>query len=135
MRRIILKNFQLPGDIVMLTAAVRDVKRALGGTVHIGVGTPCPHRLGKQSPTSHSLHGFIQHLAQQLGIAFQPTLFKGDIHLSSEEKAWISQVQEITKEPVPFWLVAAGGKFDYTTKWWPQERYQAVVDHFRGDCS
>ena len=41
-------------------------------------------------------------------------------------------MQEITREPVPFWIVNAGGKFDCTAKWWDLARYQAVVDHFRG---
>ncbi|MEM6823337.1 MAG: glycosyltransferase family 9 protein, partial [Verrucomicrobiota bacterium] len=31
-----------------------------------------------------------------------------------------------------FWIVAAGGKFDFTIKWWEQQRFQAVVDHFKG---
>jgi ADP-heptose:LPS heptosyltransferase len=44
----------------------------------------------------------------------------------------MSQVQEITGNQVPFWVVNAGGKYDYTIKWWETERYQAVVDHFRG---
>jgi hypothetical protein len=29
-RKLILKNFQSPGDIVMLTAAVRDLHREIG---------------------------------------------------------------------------------------------------------
>jgi hypothetical protein len=32
----------------------------------------------------------------------------------------------------PFWLVCAGGKHDITVKWWAAERYQEVVNHFRG---
>ena len=35
MRRLILRNFQPPGDIVMLTAAVRDLHRA-----HLGDDEP-----------------------------------------------------------------------------------------------
>ena len=33
---------------------------------------------------------------------------------------------------VPFWIVVAGGKFDFTAKWWDVARWQAVVDHFAG---
>ena len=33
---------------------------------------------------------------------------------------------------MPFWIVVAGGKFDYTIKWWDHDRFQQVVDHFRG---
>ena len=42
MRQLILRNHQSPGDIVMLTAAVRDLKRALGAAVAVDVRTPCP---------------------------------------------------------------------------------------------
>ena len=31
-----------------------------------------------------------------------------------------------------FWIVVAGGKSDYTTKWWAPDRYQRVIDHFAG---
>ena len=44
----------------------------------------------------------------------------------------MSQVQEITKVPVPFWIVVSGGKFDFTAKWWDPARLQKVVDHFAG---
>ena len=42
MRQIILKTTQSPGDVVMLSAAVRELKRALGAGVEIDVRTPCP---------------------------------------------------------------------------------------------
>ena len=42
MRRIILRNHQSPGDIVMLTAAVRDLKRALGDAAAVDLRTLWP---------------------------------------------------------------------------------------------
>ena len=44
----------------------------------------------------------------------------------------MSQVQEISGEPVPFWIIVAGGKRDFTIKWWDHPRWQQVVDHFKG---
>lgn len=41
-------------------------------------------------------------------------------------------MHELTGEETPFWLVAAGGKYDITIKWWETRRYQEVVDYFRG---
>src|SRR4030095_6610141 len=38
---------------------------------------------------------------------------------------------QILGADVPYWLVVAGGKFDFTIKWWHFRRWQAVVDHFR----
>ena len=40
--RLILKSDQSPGDIVMLTAAVRDLHRAGPGGFVTDVRTPCP---------------------------------------------------------------------------------------------
>ena len=42
MRKLILRNFQSPGDIVMLTGAVRDLHRAHPGEFQIDVRTSCP---------------------------------------------------------------------------------------------
>jgi ADP-heptose:LPS heptosyltransferase len=41
-------------------------------------------------------------------------------------------VEEALREPRPYWLIAAGGKYDYTIKWWHRRRWQEVVDHFNG---
>jgi ADP-heptose:LPS heptosyltransferase/SAM-dependent methyltransferase len=159
MRKLILSNFQSPGDIVMLTAAVRDLHLRYPGQFLTDVRTVCPqlwennpyltslcvgdsdvesidcqypliHR-SNQEPW-HFLHAFNDYLSQRLEIPIPPTAFKGDIHVSPLEKSWMSQVQEITRDPLPFWVFNAGGKFDYTVKWWDPARYQAVVDHFRG---
>jgi RNA polymerase sigma factor (sigma-70 family) len=80
----------------------------------------------------HFIQAFPKYLGERLGVSIPPTEFKGDIHLAPLEKQWMSQVHEITRQAVPFWIVNAGGKFDFTAKWWPLERYQAVVDHFAG---
>ena len=156
--RLVIRNHQSPGDVVMLTAAVRDLHQNHKGKFITDVRTPCPHlwennpylsRLANDEPGIeviksghplihrsntgpwHFIHGFSQHLAEKLGVTFQPGEFKGDIHLSAKEMSWISQVQEITCAPVSFWIVAADGKFDFTAKWWEHARYQAVVNHFR----
>ena len=80
----------------------------------------------------HCLHGFIDYLNRRLGLRIEPGLFRGDLHLSEQERLWYSQVREVTGQDTPFWLVAAGGKYDVTVKWWETARFQAVVDHFRG---
>lgn len=162
MRRLLLKNKQSPGDIVMLTAAVRDLHRAHPGqfetwvktsamplwehNAKVRVGEPdqalaveaetieCAYPLIHHSNSRpwHFIHGFHQHLESLLGVAIPPTDFRGDIHLTQQERNWMSQVQEITKVPVPFWILVAGGKMDYTAKWWARERFQEVVNHFAG---
>ncbi len=158
-RRVILRNFQSPGDIVMLTAAVRDLHLSNPKRFKTDVRTPCPHLwennpyitpiadedpraetidcdypLIHRSNTSpwHFIHGFHQFLRDKLKVSVEPTDFKGDIHISPTEKTWISQVQEVTQEEIPFWIVVAGGKLDYTIKWWDIHRFQRVVNHLRG---
>jgi hypothetical protein len=159
MRKIILKCGLAPGDIVMLTAAVRDLHRCHPGRFLTDVRTVCPD-LWQNNPhvtnipdddqdaetiecsyplinkanraPYHCLHGFIEFLNERLGLTIKPSAFRGDIHLSAQEKIWYSQVHEHTREAIPFWIVSAGGKYDVPIKWWSTSRYQDVLDHFRG---
>ncbi|MBI2227128.1 MAG: ADP-heptose--LPS heptosyltransferase, partial [Betaproteobacteria bacterium] len=159
MRRLILRNFQSPGDVVMLTAAVRDLHLNYPGQFLTDVQTSCAelwennpyltdldecdpgceiieceypliHR-SNQAPF-HFIHGFVDFFNERLGLHIKPTAFKGDVHVSDLEKSWYSQVEEIVGTSEPFWIVAAGGKYDFTIKWWDYQRYQKVVDHFHG---
>jgi ADP-heptose:LPS heptosyltransferase len=159
MRPLILCNSQSPGDIVMLTAAVRDLHRTYPGQFLTDVRTPCPDmwrenphitRLDESEPGTeiiachyplinqsnsvpvHFLHGFIDYLNFVLDLKIRLTDFRGAVYLSAHEKTRDSQVYEHTGSREPFWIVAAGGKKDFTIKWWDVERYQRVVDHFLG---
>ncbi|MDE2986333.1 MAG: ADP-heptose--LPS heptosyltransferase [Gemmatimonadota bacterium] len=159
MRKLILRNFQSPGDIVMLTAAVRDLHRCYPERFLTDVRTSCPALwennphlvpLNEEDPDvevvdchyplihqsnqtpCHFLHGFIHYLNATLGLRIEPGAFKGDIHISDDEKEWFSLVEETHGQSRPFWTIVSGGKLDYTIKWWDPNRYQAVVDHFRG---
>jgi ADP-heptose:LPS heptosyltransferase len=159
MRKLILRSPLSPGDIVMLTAAVRDLHACYPGRFQTDVRTHC-HALWENNPFLtrlretargvtiidcdypliercnqepwHCLHGFIDFLNRKLKLDIRPTMFQGDIHLSELEMGWASQVQEQLGADLPFWVVSAGGKYDATVKWWAIDRYQAVVDHFRG---
>lgn len=142
----------------MLTAAIRDLHLNYPGKFITDVRTSCPeiwenspwitpleeddpevnvlpcsYPLIHQSNTLpfHFIHGFIHFFNHELNLQIQPTAFKGDIHISEQEQTWISQVEEITGNDTAFWIIVAGGKFDYTAKWWAYDRYQAVVEHFR----
>jgi len=158
MESLLIKNFLSPGDIVMLTAAVRDLHRSYPDRFTTDVRTSCPALwennpyltpLDEEDPEVrvleahyplihksnqhpyHFIHGFVQHFNEQLNLQVRPTAFCGDIHLSGEERDAPSQVEELLGEDIPFWIVGAGGKYDYTIKWWNRRRYQEVIDHFR----
>lgn len=157
--KLLLRNSQSPGDVVMLTAAVRDLHRAYPKRFLTDVRTSCPslwennpyvtpldekdpevrvlkcdyplvHR-SNETPF-HFIHGFIEDLNRKLDLKIRPTEFRGDIHVSDLEKSWYSQAREILGEDVPFWIVVSGGKLDFTAKWWDPRRFQEVVDRFRG---
>jgi len=140
-RTLRLLNKLSPGDVVMLTAAVRDLHRSHPDKFQTWVQTSAGslwdnNPLIKPLPTAdaeiedihcayplihrsnrtphHFIHGFMQDLGDKLGVKIEPTEFKGDIHLSEDEQRWMSQVQEITRMPVPFWIIGAGGATSYT---------------------
>ena len=156
-RKLILRCWYSLGDITLLTAAVRELHLGHRGQFLTDVRTPfddlwlhnphltplpddeaevieCDHALLHESNRApyHVIHSFTEHLARQLGLRITPLLFKGDIHLHPLEKLWTPQVAEQIGGDIPYWIIAAGGKRDITIKWWSTDRWQAVVDHFRG---
>lgn len=159
MKKLILKCGLALGDIVMLTAAVRDLHYWYPGQYVTDVRTSCPEvwdnnpfitAIRDDDPEAetiqcsyplidhsnvrpyHCLHGFIEFFNERFGLNIKPTAFKGDIHISRQERLWYSQVRELTGKDIPYWIISAGGKFDLTIKWWQSIRFQKVVDHFLG---
>lgn len=158
MRKVILRNSLSPGDIVLLTGAVRDLHRSNPGKFQTDVRTPCPELwehneyitpLSEDSPDVqvldchyplinrcneeplHFIHGFSRFLSEKLEVPIHVEQFKAHVPVSRVEKSWMSQVHELTGQDLPFWILVAGGKSDFTIKWWDARRYQEVVDHFR----
>jgi hypothetical protein len=143
------------GDTTVMTAAVRDLHLAHPGRFHTDVRTTA-HELWDNNPyvvdlddddpavrhiemhydiihqsntgVVHFLHGFICHLERELGLRIPVTQFKGDIHLTDEEKR-AALPMDWDRD---FWIIMAGGKHDVTCKWWDPERYQELVDVFAG---
>jgi len=137
------------GDIVMLTACVRDLKRWYP-ELNIQVATSCddlfennPY-IGPLSPGDsiidikmeypdihhlhekdvHFLNGFIDFINEKLSLRVKLTEFKGDLHLTEEEKAW----KPIDED---YWVMVAGGKPDFPAKIWKKEAWQEVVDNVK----
>ncbi len=159
MKHIILKNNLSPGDILMLTAAVRDLHLTFPGEFQTDVRTSCSELwdnnpyltpLADDDPEVtvvnceyplihqsnqlpyHFIHAFRLFLSERLGKDIKPHAFRADVHLNEQEKQWISQVDEITGVAgTRFWIIVSGGKKDFTAKWWDPARSQEVVDHFR----
>ena len=154
-RRILIENNQCLGDIAMLTAAVRDLITAHSDKFEVNVRTgamalwennphitnfnpgdpdvehiyadyPLIHK-SNQAPV-HFIHGFREDLAKKLGVEIPCGNWAGSIYISDVEKSWYSAVYEILGRDVPYWVVNAGYKRDFTAKQWAREYYQAVID-------
>ena len=149
--RYILKNHQCPGDILMLSACVRDIK-TWNPHFELDVRTSCdvvfdnnPHitKLDEGDPSvrvidmhyeiihesnqnmhQHFIHGFIKDFNEQAGCSIKLTQFKPDLHLTKEEK----ETPVFKDQPKKFVLLNAGGKTDYKTKWWWTSAWKEVVE-------
>jgi hypothetical protein len=157
-QRLILRSFQSPGDIVMLTAAVRDLHGAAPGRFQTDVRTSAPalwennphltplheselgvQRLEMHYPLIHQsnqrpyhfLHGFVQYLEDRLGLRIPVTRFRGDVHLTPAEREAPPPGRDVGV-PEHFWIIVTGGKHDFTAKWWNPAWFQEVVEYFRG---
>ncbi|MDB5387172.1 MAG: ADP-heptose:LPS heptosyltransferase-like protein [Planctomycetaceae bacterium] len=158
MRKLLLRSFQSPGDVVMLTAAVRDLhlshpggfqtdvrtsadalwqhnpyitplKEGSAGTETLDMHYPLVH--GSNRRPYHFIHGYAQFLEQRLSLSIPLSDFRGDVRLSEEEKSAPCPGVELGV-PERFWIIVAGGKYDFTAKWWNPTSAQQVVDHFQG---
>lgn len=156
-RKIILGSNLSPGDIVVMTAAVRDLHTTYPGQFLTDVRTPCqalwehnPHitpipdgegelielnypsiHESNQRPR-HFIEAYREDLERQLGRPIKQGAFKGDIHLGEAERSWMSQVEEVEGVGARFWIIVSGGKSDFTAKHYAPDRLQKVVDYFQG---
>jgi FkbM family methyltransferase len=156
-RRLRLKCSYTLGDIVVLSAALRDLHLAYPGEFVTDVDTTFPEvwennpfvtRLGFDaheincneveldrdgSLGIHYTEAYLRLLNKKLGTGAKLTATKGDIYISAREKSWYSDIWSLCGREIPFWIVGAGGKFDIPIKWWDSGRYQAMVRHFAGE--
>lgn len=147
MERLLLRHHRAPGDVIVMTAVVRDLAIAYPGKYHLAVDTsfkelwdnnpyikPMPDKKGAKivnltygeyirkagTEKIHFLSSFHKNLKTQTGIDV-PLLYPyPDLHLSPAEQKPIIDGR--------YWVVVAGGKNDFTTKHWVYDRYQQVID-------
>lgn len=161
MKKLILRNYQCPGDILAMTAAVESLHRTYPGDFKTDCRTtaweiwqnnpyvqeicsddpdatviemeyPAIHR--SNSEPLHMMDGFTEHLANQIGRPISTKVNRPMLYLSDEEKGWVNQVREQFTQgrEIPFWVINAGSKSDFPAKQWPVEFYQEVVHRTRG---
>lgn len=157
MEKLILSCNLCPGDLLTLTAAIESLHASFPGRYETDVRcsvpeifehnpwiTSIPDGEGRwikcDYPTIHEsnsthcqfLDGYARHIGSLLKIDLRLTVNSPRMYLTEQEKAWLPQVHEATGKNTPYWLVNSGVKSDYTTKQWPVEYYQHVVNETRG---
>lgn len=158
--KLILHCPLCPGDIMTLTVAIESLHATYPREYLTDVRTSCPdiwrnnphitliadddpdaRRIDCRYPSIDQSNqrpvtfceAYTVDLGQQLRRPLAATTNRPHLYLTAEEMSWMSQVAELVKgRSIPYWVVNAGVKADFTAKQWPVESYQAVVDQTRG---
>jgi ADP-heptose:LPS heptosyltransferase len=164
-RKVIFKNGLSPGDVVMMTAAIRDLHKnhpnkfltdVRTNSMPIWESNRFITKLNESDPEVevfraeyplihqsnegpfHFSEGFTDHFEQLLGVRIHDRIGRGYIEIGPNEEGWgwAERNEWFSKFGYPadihYWILNAGYKNDFTAKMWPVERYQKVVDHFKG---
>jgi ADP-heptose:LPS heptosyltransferase len=157
--KIVINCNLSPGDLVMLSAAIRDLHinypnkfltalntsdinlelfennpyitkfdQASREVFFLNAEYDLVHR-SNQGPY-HFIHGYRLDFEAKLGVRIKPTDFKGDIHLTKEEKDMPHLLMKYKKIDKPYWIINAGVKRDFTTKLWEVQRFQRLCEAF-----
>lgn len=157
--KIVITSNLCPGDTCVLTGAIRALKEChphlqvgfRGTAEELFVGNPFIHHgLDPRSPDvrtveahypaiqhcnsrpHHFIEGYTQYLSEVLRLPITLNRLTPDIYITESELRETPLVKKLTKSDAPYWVILAGGKQDYTTKIWPHDSYQAVVDELHG---
>ncbi|HET9129702.1 MAG TPA: glycosyltransferase family 9 protein, partial [Terriglobia bacterium] len=107
-----------------------DVSVAEDDFERIEMHYPAIHKSDQRA--IHFMQGYCEFLSDVLGVSVPLLTNRPLIYLSKQERSWMNQVQELTGRKQRFWIVCAGRKNDFTTKFWGTENFQRVVDSLRG---
>lgn len=154
--KLVLRAMVYPGDLLMLTGAIRDLHLAHPNTFltdvdttsqqiwdnnpyitpvdrieshrYLNVGYPAySHR---ESNPEHLSTRYHRQIGDALGVSIPVTTRHPEIYLSEEERT--PDYPRSLGLRKPYWVVIAGAKYDTTTKWWNPASYQRVVDQLDG---
>lgn len=155
-RHIVLKNHLSPGDVLVMTAAIRSLHKAHPGKFSVSVDTTanavfehspdirpsaeCQETIEMHYPAIHAcndrgitfMQGYCEFLSEVLQIPIPLLTNRPHVWLSKQERTWMDQVQETIGKKQKFWLVQCGRKNDFTTKFWGTQNFQRVIDSLRG---
>ena len=153
-RKIILRQGQSPGDIVVFTRSVGDLKecypnyqidiRSPAGSIWENNPRLTPLKKDDEGVETfnitydeinqsgwnglHFSDAFRHDLEKQLGVPIKKTGIRPELWVSDEEKKWYHQPHCEFGWDGPFWIINAGRKQDNVLKQY--HRWQEVVDLF-----
>ena len=154
MRKVILSNGQSPGDLLVMTRAIKELNETFPDYM-IDVRTPCPQifennprlislknddpeveKFNIEYPEIHNsgwsgIHfteAFIRDVENKLNVKLQRSGMLPEIWISDLEKTWINQVETEFGWVGPFWVINAGMKQDNELK--NYHRWQEVANLF-----
>ena len=152
--KIFATQTQSPGDIAIMTATIRDLRKS-HPEIQINCKTTAQelwnnnpyldrsiteqnadkivqfhYPLIHQSTQGqfHFIHGFRKYLEDQLNIKIPAGDFRVDVHLSEQEKNDPYILNILGNDKRKTWLIDAGYKLDFTCKMWEFDRFQEVVN-------
>ena len=154
--KVYFRQYQSPGDILTLTAGIRDLKKAYPNVqicmetsvreiwennpyitefskddADLNLKLDYPLVNSSNDSAKHFIHGFKEDIENKLGVSYDITKFSCDLHLSEKEMSWINQVEEKFGYKGKFWLINAGSKSDFPLKQWDPQRWQEVVNRLK----
>lgn len=158
-KAIVLVNKLCPGDIVVLTAAIRSLHLAYPNQYEVFTDTYYPavfdnspdvvatasseipqdaQRIEISYPlinesnmvNYHFMHAYVKDLREKIERPFDLMTNRPHLYLSDEEKS--EKILERFGIKKPFFVMNAGFKDDYPTKYWGHQNYQELVDRCRG---
>ena len=149
--KLILTNRLSPGDVLVMSVAIRALHTAHPGKFLTDIDTPCNyiydhnpyitklngdgqvidmhypeiHKSGASG--RHFTDGHRKFLEEKLGVTIPRIGLLPDIHLTQDEKLWPSPVLGESDHNGPYWVINAGAKKnDYPLKQY--HRWQEVAD-------
>jgi len=160
MERIILENNLAPGDVLAMTPAIKawkenfpDFELGYRGTAealfennpHVNLELKAEGRddvrvlqceypdinFSNQRP-AHFVEAYARFFSERIRHNIKVTHFEPEIYLSKNEASSPNPLRALYVLSIPYCIVAAGHKTDCPIKGWESERWQAVVDYFRG---
>ena len=145
-----LQNHQAAGDTLCLTSAIRDLKKAYPDRYEIKPVTNYMHMWdfnpyvsnfedaadiiiqigtgigvnGSQTSGLHMCNAYRLSIEDKLNLSIKQGPIRPDVHLSQDEKDLPPVIEG------HYWLIAPGTRNQFTSKIWPYERWQEVVNLF-----